>query len=269
MSVGRQVTFQHLPTELRLKIWTCLSCPRTAVIRRKFAEKTQYLASPGPVPLALHICRESRQNALFQGQYVAAFSVDDANPSAPPTQEEFESMREILGLSIRDSYRPPAPPLSITHYFPVPPYIWINFNLDTIRISEDALSLVKAEERGQIRKAIVEVTDTFCFLNFSLKDMSDMKNLEQLDILSFVDLYSWGWSLGGVTSEFETWFGSQDGWVCPEVRIIEEATGEEMNTLNYTQKAAALRARGGRGGRGGRSGRGVGRGTGEAGERGQ
>jgi hypothetical protein len=71
-----------------------------------------------------------------------------------------------------------------------------------------------------------------------------MKNLEKLDILSFIDLHSWGRNFGWVTSEFEIRFGSQDGWLGPKVRIIEEATGEGISSINHAQKVAALRARG-------------------------
>lgn len=42
-------------------------------------------------------------------------------------------------------------------------YIWVNFDLDAIKISDYALELIKAEERARIRKVIVEVKTTFLF----------------------------------------------------------------------------------------------------------
>lgn len=68
--------FPELPTEIRLKIWKhCLPGPRAVEV--DYGEHSEFLSSKYPPPIALHICRESRAEALKH--YELAF---DSGPNA-------------------------------------------------------------------------------------------------------------------------------------------------------------------------------------------
>jgi hypothetical protein len=55
--------FLELPTEIRLKIWLhCLPGPRAVEV--DYGERSEFLYSKYPPPIALRICRESRAEAL-------------------------------------------------------------------------------------------------------------------------------------------------------------------------------------------------------------
>jgi hypothetical protein len=68
--------FPELPTEIRLQIWRhCLPGPRAVEV--DYGHGSEFLYSEYPPPIALHICRESRIEALKH--YELAF---DSKPNA-------------------------------------------------------------------------------------------------------------------------------------------------------------------------------------------
>lgn len=68
---------------------------------------------------------------------------------------------------------------------------------------------------------------------------SVMGKLTSLDMISEAKLSDWGIMLEHVKRWFEEWFGGTEGWVRPEVRIIEKATGI---LVDYANVEAVLEA---------------------------
>lgn len=242
-AVGSLTTFHsfpRLPKELRLRIWGFAYSPRTVVVHRRFIRETdtEYLFSPVPVPGVLHACSESRFEALHRGLYTAAFVDAIGGHQVARSPEAVALDLSLIGLN--GTYTPPrreTPP--ITAQPTILRYIWVNFDLDTFKIPDYTLGCIKAEDRAQIRRAIIEVETTFFFLNFQLDYMSEMSGLEDLELVSDVSLKNWGRNLGWVQEEFEKWFNRS-----LKIKITEKATGDQMDSTNYIQRAAALRGRG-------------------------
>jgi hypothetical protein len=123
-------------------------------------------------------------------------------------------------------------------------YIWVNFKSDTIMMPDYVLRHVKAEERAQIRRAIFEVDSIANFMYFDWEDMSDMRGLEDLEIISAGNLLVWVTEFEKLRMGFKSWFGEQEGWVFPKIRVIERRTGEELNSTNFLKISEFLKGRG-------------------------
>jgi hypothetical protein len=114
-----------------------------------------------------------------------------------------------------------------------PRSIWTNFNADTIKIDDFRLVKVEAEEAALIRWLVVESSEAELFDWYYIMDFSAMKALSELLISSSEEVGEWGGTLGWMRKNFEGWFGGVEGWVCPEMRIVEKETGVEMNLQNF------------------------------------
>ncbi|KAH7363932.1 hypothetical protein BKA65DRAFT_125313 [Rhexocercosporidium sp. MPI-PUGE-AT-0058] len=105
--------FSRLPKEIRIQIWrahlTSME-PRTLTIRsdypNNFTRPLQYFRSSNPVPSVLHICRESRLEAL--SFYVAAFT-NGSSPRFTWTNFHFDTINltewDLCKLSQLDKTR--------------------------------------------------------------------------------------------------------------------------------------------------------------------
>jgi hypothetical protein len=88
--------FLELPKEIRLQIWKhCLPGPRAVEVC--YGQNSEFLESKYPPPIALHICRESRAEALKH--YELAF---DSRPNA--SRIYFDFSRDGLHFKYRDTF---------------------------------------------------------------------------------------------------------------------------------------------------------------------
>lgn len=111
-------------------------------------------------------------------------------------------------------------------------YVWVNFGTDAIRLTDEALSMVDSRERAKIRNVIVDVS--YIEENMAYFDdmFSPMESLLTLDFMSGVRLEKWESMLHDLERWFKKWFGDREGWVLPDMRIIEQATGRVMDKSN-------------------------------------
>lgn len=120
-------------------------------------------------------------------------------------------------------------------------YIWINFDTDTIKLTDCALMEAHRQYRARLRKVIMEVKDTY---GGNLSEYSDafspMKNLTMLDIILEGKLEAWVGFVPRVGEWFEEWFENREGWVCPKVRVIEKATSIVIDDSNWEAMAGIL-----------------------------
>jgi hypothetical protein len=122
-----------------------------------------------------------------------------------------------------------------------PHYIWVNFDLDTIRIHDYAIRHIKLADKLQISQAIVEADSCTEFQFWEIHDMCELVNLKEVTILSVSALAVW-------LDEFDTMFfwlrhntpSHWLGWVRPMIRIIERSTGEEVNSMNLSERSSKL-----------------------------
>ena len=200
-------SFSRLPPELQNKIYKLLALePRTIKIHRKFGlvqptplnpnsppRAIVYLACYDPVPIVLQICHASRTEA-------------------------------------KNLYSPSFPAESLGRF------VWVNFDTDTIKITDDALLYrTKPQDRARIRDIIVESKEMFEEVVDYRKAFLQMKDLRRLDIVTEEKLSSSTWIqvFTELWEDFDKWFGGTKGWVHPEVRLIERATGLVIDHANY------------------------------------
>jgi hypothetical protein len=106
------ILFPQLPVELRLKIWKLsLPGPRVVLLKQDSFPPTKSFRSPAEIPVALAVCRESRQEALifyefafgvheFPGEICFDFSIDSILLDCETIEYE-----DFLFLQIADSFR--------------------------------------------------------------------------------------------------------------------------------------------------------------------
>jgi len=105
----QQPSFPKLPPELRVRIWSYnLPGPRIVSIRcgapspsqpscSSQSRRSRGCTSPAPIPVNLHICHESRTEALKT--YTLAFGI-----ARQPGQVYFDFERDVLYFGPRDGY---------------------------------------------------------------------------------------------------------------------------------------------------------------------
>jgi hypothetical protein len=106
------VLFPQLPVELRLKIWRLsLPGPRVVLLKQDSFPPTKSFSSPAEIPVALAVCRESRQEALIfyefafgvhslPGEICFDFSIDSILLDC-----EIVDYEDFLFLEIAESFR--------------------------------------------------------------------------------------------------------------------------------------------------------------------
>ena len=107
------------------------------------------------------------------------------------------------------------------------------------------VTYMSPQERAQLVRVtlIVEYFECFRCSHGYIVDMTNMRNLRELVILTVEGLIAWGNDLGGLPDWFESRFGKEEGYVCPRIRIFDEETGDELNQANSREKSLALRGR--------------------------
>ncbi|KAH6712543.1 hypothetical protein DL95DRAFT_393148 [Leptodontidium sp. 2 PMI_412] len=203
--------FPTLPSELRLRVWDIiLSDPRIVDIscRKGIVKSNQQhtrfveaFLSSTPIPPTLHVSRESRYEAL--ATYKTYF------------------------LSFKSNYTPYHIVLK------APNYIYLAFNQDTIRCSDNLLEYIDAAEIENIEKMILEVADAGYFGHFNMEVITQMTRLKELELhTSEGQITDWrGDSAQILTRDFELAKRNNPGWECPRVRITSRETGKELKVL--------------------------------------
>lgn len=121
-----------------------------------------------------------------------------------------------------------------------PRYIWVNFELDTIRMPDYALRHVKMKYTAQIRLVILEVINFSSFQFHKVYDISEMESLKELSILSVADLGVWLEYFDIMFMELDNNFDPRPEWVRPTITVIELHTGLEVNSMNVLEMSAIL-----------------------------
>jgi len=212
--------FSRLPSEIQIKIYQEIaSSARVVNIRSRRIAVPQDWAVKGipynevawmndficndPVPVALHICHTSRQEA--KDIYTRAF-------------------RSQLNLGISA-----APKITVNES-----YFWVNWELDTLQLSSQfTLQDIIDEEQAQIRNLKLPVLyNNVSFETEFTKLLTPLKKLQHLDVLSDVDLEGWDGRLDVIWAIFEDLFGKTNDWNHPHVRIVADEAGNVMTYLN-------------------------------------
>lgn len=198
-------SFSQFPLELQIKIYKLIASePRTVKIQRKNRLVQPTILNPNPPP-----------------HMIVYLACHDPVPVA--LQICRASRTEAMKL-----YSPAFHAESLSRF------VWVNFDTDTIKIDDGALLFrTNQQDRARMRNIILEVSESFEDQSYYMKAFSPMKNLEKLDIISGEKLSSWTEFLPDLRGWFEDWFGSLEGWMHPEVRIIEQTTGTVMDYMNY------------------------------------
>jgi len=203
--------FPELPSELRLKIWhIVLSSPRIVDINcekgvvKSNQQQTRFIKaflSSTPIPPTLHVCRESRYEAL--------------------------STYKTYFTTFKSNYTPFHTTLK------APNYIYIAFGQDTIRCSDNLLEYIDNIELGSIEKMILEVADASYFGHFNMEVVMGMVRLKELELNTAEGLLTdWrGDSKAILTRDFEGARMNNPGWECPRVLITSRKTGELLKIL--------------------------------------
>ena len=114
-----------------------------------------------------------------------------------------------------------------------PRFTWTNFQFDIIVITEWDLCKLSQLDKFRMLQMVVESTSADYFHGECRGEFADMPNLVSLEIVSIESLYAWEYLIGSMRRLWTKEFGDRDGYVCPEIRIIEKGTHWEMNVHNY------------------------------------
>lgn len=203
--------FPTLPSELRLKIWDIIICSPRIVditcskgVTKSARQQTRFIKaflSSTPIPSVLHVCRESRYEAL--GTYKTYFT----------------------------SFKSNCTPYSST--LKAPNCIYLALGQDTIRCSDNLLEYIDTAETENIEKLILEVADAAYFGHFNMEMIMQMSRLKDLELHTPEGLLTdWrGDSSQILTRDIEGGKMNNPGWVCPNVRIMSRKTGKELKAL--------------------------------------
>ncbi|KAG4435170.1 hypothetical protein IFR05_009339 [Cadophora sp. M221] len=203
--------FPTLPSELRLRVWDIILCdPRIVDVscRKGIVKSNQQhtrfveaFLSSTPIPPTLHVCRESRYEAL--ATYKTYFTSFKSNCTPYHT------------------------------VLKAPNYIYLAFSQDTIRCSDNLLEYIDAAEIGNIEQMILEVADAGYFGHFNMEVITQMTRLKQLELhTSEGQITDWrGDSAQILTRDFEIAKRNNPGWECPRVRITSRETGKDLKVL--------------------------------------
>jgi hypothetical protein len=193
-------SFQALPSELRLRIWSLvLVVPRdvnivcdTGVIKRGVPRTAKsFYSSTRPPPL-LHVCHESRFEALKL--YHRVFQTASS-----------------------------------------PRYIYVAFSQDTIKADGSIVQYLGTAELEGIQRMVLDIDPAY-FVHFSLDILKQMQpNLKELEVV-VQQGEVWNWNQGQeyllkVNGDFLDAIAADTEWRWPEIRIVEAKTGELYKRL--------------------------------------
>jgi len=201
--------FPHLPFELRLKIYSyALSTPRNLTItchrppfKRGQPRIAQSFKSNYPPPALLHVCHESRLEAL--NTYKPHFKTAKVTIEENFTQEVFVSARSC---------------------------IYVSWDQDTLEFEETLLAYLAETELQAIQRLKLQVRDAAYFGHFYMDTLKRMKSLKELDIWAQNPSDAPGWSrperyISTLAAELEAARELNFWWEVPNVRIFNGETG--------------------------------------------
>ncbi|PLB43447.1 hypothetical protein P170DRAFT_481393 [Aspergillus steynii IBT 23096] len=117
-----------------------------------------------------------------------------------------------------------------------PTCIYVAFDRDVLRLTEDVLPYVGPEERARVESMIVEVADTGYFGHFYLETLQRMPRLRDL-VLILTDMPmdprrgSGQRYLDTLRAEFREAIESRPQWTCPHVKLLARDGKEEMGVI--------------------------------------
>ncbi|KAL2060448.1 hypothetical protein VTL71DRAFT_9479 [Oculimacula yallundae] len=211
--------FPSLPAELRGRIWKlAANFPRTVTIKYYPLgnKRDERFTSPGPVAALMQTCRESRAWAGYTQSFTAPIF-------ATPV------------FDLADSKR----------------YIWINFDNDTIQISDHALTKVKTSDISFIRHVIVEVQNRQAFVEITIDTLRKLRALESLRLLCHENFHDWDTVLPVIISSLDHASSGYHERKGPSIRIIQKSTGKSLAFWSGFGTPPSARGQGGRGQGGG------------------
>lgn len=188
--------FPRLPKELHTRIWKL------------------YLAAQARV-----LTVRSNPPARFSGDIQYFFSPDSPPPTLYACQESRLEALSFYTKAVTSGSNPR--------------FIWMNFDLDTIKIEDGNLCRIGFVYKTCIQQLIVEADNAEYFWAFCLSEFEPIAMLRNLEILSPEWLYVWSGLLSGILKGFQERFGFLPGYVCPQIRIVQKGTLWEMNVHNY------------------------------------
>ncbi|KAM3073586.1 hypothetical protein ACMFMF_006789 [Clarireedia jacksonii] len=192
--------FSLLPFELRHKIYTfILSQPRT-----------------------VSITCEKKVLVPTTRRYIESFS--STTPIPPLLHVSRESRREALKYY--------TPSFTTTHS---PKYIYINFSIDTVKLSEGILGYLLPADRDSIQRLVLNVNDAAYFGHYHMDHLRAMKSLEKIEMWAgHGEIYAWirdGEYLIILTRDFHRARRDYSDWSCPRVEILHGKTGERVGLI--------------------------------------
>lgn len=116
-------------------------------------------------------------------------------------------------------------------------YVWVNFDMDIFQISDVGLSAMEGGDRDRIRNLILVVEVTEDFLEIFMPILFDMKDLEDVNIISMEGVDTWGMNVALIDEGFQQMHESDDFRKSPTFRIIDNDTGEVITMENYARIA--------------------------------
>lgn len=110
-------------------------------------------------------------------------------------------------------------------------FIWVNLDVDTIRVPPLVLASMDVQDLAKIRKIMIEVGCVNAFYSACSESLFELESVVQLDLITEDELRTCKSGLTKVGMQFGMWFGGREGWKIPEIKVIESKTGKEMRYI--------------------------------------
>ncbi|KAH7041488.1 uncharacterized protein B0I36DRAFT_427683 [Microdochium trichocladiopsis] len=189
--------FPSLPAELRCIIWRLAAFPRIVTLHQR------------PPRLG-----SKRNPKYLVDQYL--FHCDSVPAVLHACRESRREAPYVRTLRDRKS----------------PRYIWLNYELDTVRFVDNAIFLdrLSDQECAAMKRIILHFSEIDPnYFAVGVNDLDRFCNLESVQVHTAYGFAPWSHTVGFLERAFQHWFGGcNDGWVCPEISLIDLETGFEL-----------------------------------------
>jgi hypothetical protein len=215
--------FPYLPLELRLKVWVYMVTPRIVTLHSqgKYDElhlikntQAMWWTSPNPVPTILHICHESREEALKS--YQRLFKPNDHQAAI-----YFDFSRDTLRIGITRS-----------EYYLTEDTSWFSTGRDPCM--EDHTAIVDWPENHEINIAenlqfmITEDDDYSLSIWHQIRRFPALRELTVMPWENYDSMDRW-------MKVYRAWIRSiaekYPEWSVPKITVISAGSGIELGTL--------------------------------------